>query len=212
MKAKKIYKFKEGKRIKKVTHVPNFVLRFKGKHDSKKPETAANSYCDKLCSRCAALENHECVMAEEILHPSRLEASQILASVNNSKIFLKHMPHARVETSALDIRANSRNRATKSNTEAEVKVKINRLCELNEIIINTNATLEQRIEKTRNICREKINAYMIGLRAGGIPEYDYEINFSNAAMESYSDKHAFGDKAIREQVERLYTAYEEETT
>ena len=47
------------KRIKRITLMPGFLLKIKGKLDSGKGETIPNAYIHKMLSCCAGIENSE---------------------------------------------------------------------------------------------------------------------------------------------------------
>ena len=210
MKSSKVEQFKMGKGIKRVTHMPGFFLRIKGKIDSKKPESAAVSFCEKLFNRCQAIENKETIAAEEILHSVRKQASQILASMNGNQMFLKSIPEAQEELSPIEIRANIRNREAKNNTSLELNNQLKAICEINEVIVNINSTLEQRVEKTRNHCLEKINIYIIGLRSGGHKDFTFVPSFEGKAMTAYNEKHKACDTAINTMAQNVYSRVEED--
>lgn len=209
MKKSKIQKFKDGKGVKKVTAIPNMFLRFKGKKDAKKPASSADAYCQKLLCCCYSYENRETIFAEEILHDYRREAALILADICNNKKKLSSKPERRNGDSPIDIRANARYAADYIAARKEVQSSVNRLCEINEIMISINATLEQRIDKTRNLCIKAINTYMLGLRTGGLADYSFKAEFSGKAIETYYYKHKIGDEAIQKCANIVCINYEE---
>ena len=210
MKNSKIKKFKSGKGIKRVTKTPGFVLKFKGKIDSKKAESAAMAFCEKLFNRCQALENKEIICAEEILYSPRKQASQILAGMSGNQAYLKTIPGTIPEASATHIRANKRNSAARSSVSAELKNQLKSICEIHETITTINSTLEQRIDKTRNLCVEKLNMYIAGLRSGNHKDFTYVPEFSDKALKDYIEKHSIGDSAIRAKAEQVYNVEEDE--
>lgn len=203
MNEKILKKFRKGKGIHKAVKTPMFVLKIKGKQDAKKGVNIAETYINKVKAKCQALENREVLIAEELLYDSRREAAVLMSSMCQDKDILGNIPNARVEASPLDVRANCRNAAQRANTVSIIKGNFEKLVQINELIIDVNACLEQRILKTRHLCTERLNAYSLGVREVHL-EFDNNIEYDNSASAVYEAKHKACDEAIKNTVAMVY--------
>ena len=97
----------------------------------------------------------------------------------------------------MDVRANRRNAAQRANTVSIIKGNFEKLVQINELIIDVNACLEQRILKTRHLCTERLNAYILGVREVHL-EFDNNIEYDNSASIMYETKHKVCDDAMIE--------------
>lgn len=204
MNSKVLNKFRRGQGVLKTIKLPMFVLKWKGKFDAKKGVAIAETYIDKAMSKCASLENREVLMAEEILFVSRKDGAVILSSMCNDKDLLGTIPENREEYSALDIRANRRNANNRLSTIAAIKGNFERLVQINEMIIDINACLEQRILKTRHLCTERINAYVLGVREV-YKDFNCNWSYDNISCDAYFEKHKACDDAIKNTVALVYS-------
>lgn len=203
MNEKILNKFRKGKRICKALKTPMFILKIKGKRDAKKGANIAETYINKVKAKCQALENREVLTAEEILYDLRREAAVLMSSMCQDKDILGNIPNARAEVSPLDVRANRRNAAQRANTVSIIKGNFEKLVQINELIIDVNACLEQRILKTRHLCTERLNAYILGVREVHL-EFDNNIEYDNSASIMYETKHKVCDDAIKNTVAMIY--------
>lgn len=205
MNEKILKKFRKGKGIHKALKTPMFVLKIKGKRDAKKGVNIAETYINKVKAKCRALENREVLTAEEILYDSRRDAAVLMSSMCQDKNILGNIPTARTEASPLDVRANRRNAAQRANTISIIKGNFEKLVQINELIIDVNACLEQRILKTRHLCTERLNAYILGVREVHL-EFDNNIEYDDSASTVYEAKHKACDEAIKNTVSMVYAA------
>ena len=205
MNEKILKKFRKGKGIHKALKTPMFVLKIKGKRDAKKGVNIAETYINKVKAKCRALENREVLTAEEILYDSRREAAVLMSSMCQDKDILGNIPNAKTEASPLDVRANRRNAAQRANTISIIKGNFEKLVQINELIIDVNACLEQRILKTRHLCTERLNAYILGVREVHL-EFNNSIEYDNSASNVYEAKHKACDEAIKNTVAMVYAA------
>lgn len=200
----KLTRFKKGAGVKPVTYAPLCCLKFKGKLDSKKGSTVADACIAKYMSKCAANEGREAIMAENILSNDRKEAAVTITVLQEKKTFLNNAPSQNTASDASSIRENRRN----SEMIRSAKTAIERCCErlntINESIINIDTVLDERILKTRKKACQKINAYISGLRAGKLKDYEIELNFCDDARLVYHQKHRFGDEAITKAIENRH--------
>ena len=203
MNEKQLMKFKEGKGVKKAVKAPMFILRAKGRKDAERSISIAETYIDKVKAKCAAFENREVLMAEEILCESRKEAAVLMSSMRGDKSILDSIPKAREEKSPVDVRANRRNASHRANETERIKRNFERLVSINETIVDVNVCLEQRILKTRHFCSEKLNAYIFGVREVQL-EFNNDVLYDNSACEVYQAKHKACDEAIQRAVEIVY--------
>ena len=203
MNEKILKNFRKGKGIHKAINTPMFILKIKGKLDAKKGTNVAETYINKVKAKCRACENREVLTAEELLYDSRREAAVLMSSMCQDKDILGNIPNAKLETSPLDVRANRRNAAQRANTISIIKGNIEKLVQINELIIDVNACLEQRILKTRHLCTERLNAYILGVREVHL-EFDNNIEYDNSASAVYETKHKACDEAIKNTVAMVY--------
>lgn len=195
--------FRKGKRIKKVTLFPNFLLKLKGKLDAKKGVTVVESFVNKMKERCKANENNEVLKAEKILFLSRKEGAGLLASIKNNRDILQKIPDERIENSAPDIRANRRNTERSLSASSGINDACEKLTSINEFIIDINTCLQQRIMKTRNLCSAKINTYLSGAFEVGA-DYKEDLSYDDTAAMRYIEKHSVCDNAIKTAVDSVY--------
>lgn len=194
----KIHRFKTGKGIKGVTCLPNFILKFRGKIDSKKGSTVADAYIASRYAKCIANESGEATTAERILFKDRQKASVKLKELSENRKYLDNAP-AMIDADDIDsIRKNRRNHSRINSAGDSVSAAIKELNEIYEKIISIDEFLEQRIIKTRKKALVKINSYISGLRAGKLKDYKTEPEFSDEASQSYHLKHSDGDEAIKQ--------------
>lgn len=203
MNEKILKKFRKGKGIHKALKTPMFILKIKGKRDAKKGVNIAETYINKGKAKCRALENREVLTAEEILYDSRREAAVLMSSMCQDKYILGNIPNARAEASPLDVRANRRNAAQRANTISIIKGNFEKLVQINELIIDINACLEQRILKTRHLCTERLNAYILGVREVHL-EFDNNNEYDDSASTVYEAKHKACEEAIKNMVAMVY--------
>lgn len=203
MNEKTVKRFRNFKGIKRVNKQPNFILKLKGKWNAKRGQAIALRYIERLKTKCRALENDEVSTAELILSSYRKEGASILASMCNDKDILGCIPGNKDSTSAMDARINKRNANKRASTVATIKAAYDKLVQLNEVIININVHLVQRILKTRHICSEKINAYVIGV-CEIIPDFEFDNTYVDIATNVYREMHMKGDAAISKAVETIY--------
>lgn len=105
-------------------------------------------------------------------------------------MFISSVPDAEIGTSPQSIRANRANNAQLSSSRGTAKATLEELSQINETIIYIDTILEERIEKIRNHTSEKCHAYISGVRAGKMPDYESPIrDYKNTALEIYHSKH-----------------------
>ena len=192
--------FKEGKKIKAVIKLPNFLLKIKGRLDSRKGKTVADAFIGKLKDKCAAIENKESITAEEMLFNDRKNGAVKLSVMSEVSSKLSQNARDSSLSGVAAIRENRRNESKQRNNESMLSSCIEQLNIINENIINIDTILDERITKTRKKASEKINVYISGLRAGRLKDYEGNFEFNDDARTIYHKKHESGDALIREAV------------
>ena len=167
-----------SERIKRITLLPGFILKWKGKLDSRKGEQIPNAYVRKLLS-CS---------------------SAAITSIACKKRLLDSVPKEVPEDSPYSIRENNRNRKASMEMMADIDQQYEVLSVIQEHITDIHTVLDERVERTRNMGMCSINKYIEGVRSGKLPEYDPEINFFDNAVFVYLRRHEEGDKQIRDYV------------
>lgn len=193
--------FKKGKKIKSATKLPNFILKIKGKFDSRKGKTVPDAYIDKLKSKCESIENNEAIVAEEILFEDRKNGAVCISNISEVKAKLSSQSDTSSLSGAAAIRENRRKNAEMSGNAAKINNCIQQLNGINEHIINIDTILDERITRLRKKSHEKINVYISGVRSGKLKDYECDFEFSNDAQTIYRKKHEKGDELIRKAVE-----------
>ena len=189
-----------AERIKRVTLLPGFILKWKGKLDSRKGEQIPNAFVQKMLSCCAGNENAEVIHTESMLDMDRKNASAAITSIACKKRLLDSIPKEVPEDSPYAIRENNRNRKASKEMLANISQHYEALSVIQERITDIHTVLDERVERTRNMGMCSINKYIEGVRSGKLPEYDPEINFFDNAVFVYLRRHEEGDKKIRDYV------------
>lgn len=203
MNEKAIMKYKKGRKLKKVTIMPDFILRLKGKHDASNSEMIAHAFVCKLQDKCQPLENHEALTAERLLHSFREEAGVLIVKIKDLRKRLATLPETVEEVKATDFRANRRTEASRQNIISEIQADLERLTQIHELINDINTALELRVSKIRNQCSYKIDAYSIGVKSVAT-DFTANVNFNGRAVEKYLEKHQLLDNSISRIVTSIY--------
>lgn len=190
-------KFRNGKGLKPVTRMPNWLLKFKGKLDSKRGSTVADAYIDKLKRKCEAIENVEAITAEGILSDDRKRSSIAIYNIFEKQRFLDNKPEIKENTSAKTIRENRRTAGQISSAKSSIESGYTTLFNVYQSIVNIDTVLDERITKNRKKALEKVNVYISGVRSGKLKDYNADFEFLNDAYEIYKQKHSEDDERIR---------------
>lgn len=185
-----------GNKTKNVTIMPNFVLRLMGRLDAKKGKSVAEAHLMRYFDKCVSIEAEECLVAEAFLKSTRNEGAQQLAVISKQMKLIPEMPGEVEEQHTWDVLENRRRAGAVRSARSAIESARERLYELNENIIHGGTVLEQRISRTRKCARVKMDAYIKGLRAGGLADYTPEIEFSDKASALYYLRHRNLDDAI----------------
>ena len=147
----------ENKRYK-TTHLPGFILRIKGKLDSRKGANTIQAFVKRLVHRVYVLESQEYLLAEELLKNYRTNAAQALF-VLNDMILVK-------ENNKVALQQNRGIAASRAQASATV-------IEANEKISNVHSLFAERILKIRNYNDSKLQQYFSGVTIEVDKSYTY---------------------------------------
>mgnify|MGYP001851467192 FL=1 len=177
-------------KVRQVTRMPGAFLKIKGKMDSRKGAGVCDETIHRWERKLAALESKEAIQAENRLFKPRKEASVILVRLYELEKVQKEFPDNIRNGTVESIRLQRKNTAKKMAAVAEVHNILQKLTAINEMIINTDLILDERINKMRRGLEEKQYAYLSGIRAGKLKDYHYERkNEDDTARELYHNRH-----------------------
>ena len=185
-----------GQKTKNVTIMPDFILKLIGKLDARKGIGVAEAHLRRYLDKCESIEHEECLVAEKFLKSTRNDGAQQLAIISKQSKIIPEMPGSVEEKHAWDVLENRRRAQAVSNAHSAVENARARLYEINEKIVNGGTILDERISRIRKRAGAKMDAYLKGLRAGGLHEFDPEIDYSDNPRVLYYEKHRRLDKAI----------------
>ena len=185
-----------GQKTKNVTIMPDFILKLIGKLDARKGIGVAEAHLRRYLDKCESIENEECLVAEKFLKSTRNDGAQQLAIISKQSKIIPEMPGSVEEKHAWDVLENRRRAQAVSNAHSAVENARARLYEINEKIVNGGTILDERISRIRKRAGAKMDAYLKGLRAGGLHEFDPEIDYSDNPRVLYYEKHRRLDKEI----------------
>lgn len=191
----------DSKRVKPVTRMPGWILRIKGRRDSRKGKGVCDEYICRQRRRLGVAESREVIRAENRLFSSRKEAAVLLARLSEltkaQADIISYNRDSRAET----IRVNRRNAQRRAAASEEIREIVKKLTMINEMLINTDLILDEKINKMRSGLEEKLHAYAAGVRAGKLPDYECVKGAEDdSAREIYRNRHDGLDGKIREVV------------
>ena len=181
--AKEKYGAYSGK-VRQVTRMPGVLLKIKGRLDSRRGKGVCDENVHRWEKKLAALEAKEMIQAENRLFEVRKEASAILTRLSELTQGRLEEVDYRNSDRAQYIRTERKNSAKRAAAVSESRKILEKLTVINEMIINTDLVLDERINKMRK------------------EEED------NSAKEIYSNRHEDLDRRIRTIV-KLYREKEE---
>lgn len=181
----KSFNVKRGKY--KTTYLPGFILRIKGKLDSRKGEGAVNAFKERLIRRVYVLENKEYILAEQLLKDDRKEAAKALFT-------LGYIDPIKGDESKV---AQQRN-MTIGSARAQATTKV---IEAHEAISNIHSVFEERSQKIRNYNDTKLQQYFSGVTL----DMDFSYEYNDEAKERYLRHHKVCDEAIAKYAENAYS-------
>lgn len=180
------------KKIQPVTRKPDFLLKMIGFIDSFLGQTVCDANITKFYKRGNTIEANEIILAEDVLFPSRKEAAIILTGIFDSQNQIDKSS----EIGGCDSIEYTRAIRT---AKAHLKVFIEKLTLINEIIVNADALMEERLYKTKKKTAEKIHAYITGIRSGKLKSYEApSVETDDYVQKIYFSKHDSLDNQIRE--------------
>ncbi len=200
---KKDIKYDIGKKIGTVTRMPAFVLAIQGWLDSRKGEKSIpDAKVESMKNKCTSIEKREALITESRYEPVRKEGKKALKIIKEYKD-MQDAPEIQ-DNSPYAIRERARQQRVKAETkgkQTEAKIK---LLEVKESLVHADIVLVERIRRTREkALNVKIAAYIKGVRKGGIPDYNPNLELVDDAYNIYINKHKLGDEAIFTVAEKI---------
>lgn len=184
-------------KVRQVTRMPGAFLKIKGKLDSRKGAGVCDETIHRWERKLAALESKEAIQAENWLFEGRKEASVILVRLSELEKVQTEISDNIGSGTAESIRLQRKDTARKMAAVAEIHGILQKLTAINEMIINTDLILDERINKMRRGVEEKLYAYTSGIRAGSLKDYQYERKTEDdTAREIYYNRHKELDTRI----------------
>lgn len=171
----------------KTTYLPGFILRIKGKLDSRKGEIAVTAFKKRLIRQVYMLENKEYILAEQLLKDSRKEAAKALFTLGYTSLIED-------DKSKISLQKN----LAKSNSCAEAT---NKVIEVSETISHVHSVFEERSQKIRNYNDAKLQQYFSGVTL----KIDLSYEYNNEAKERYMKHHKRIDEAITKYAESAFS-------
>lgn len=200
----KLKRYRDGRGIRRVIKDAKFILKIKGKSDAKKGNGVIDSFINMAKAKCNALENAEVLLAENFLCDVRDEGERIAKSLEYDKKLMETIPVVDiVGNSAQNIRSQRKSGTQRANITATIKTRVDRLVSIHALIVDVSVCMEQRISKMRNLCSEKLEAYILGVRKV-MPDFNCNIEYADFATKTYVDKHEKKDKDIENIVAKVY--------
>ena len=191
-------------KVRQVTRMPGVFLKMKGKLDSRKGAGVCDETIHRWERKLAAVESKEASQAENWLFEGRKEASVILVRLSELEKVQAEISDDIGEGTVESIRLQRKNTARKTTAVAEIHNSLQKLTAINEMIINTDLILDERINKMRRGVEEKLHAYTSGVRALKLKDYHYESKIEyDTAREIYHNRHEELDTRIAKAI-KLY--------
>ena len=181
MNQKAIQNYKKGKHCKKVTFLPNFILKIKGKLDVSRKESNAHIFINGLYDKCLAIEAYEVSKAEQLLKDYREEGLALFCKVKRYALYT--------------INSSKKDPTEKQKEHKEFRASMKRLDAIHKIIEGVNTALEQRISDTRTHCSRKIDAYTQGVKLVS-PDFYPVTYYYEKSVDEYLSKYKDTDHAI----------------
>lgn len=188
---------KKRKRIRRVCKLPGWILRIKGRLDARNGPPVVNAYIKRLLHRLSSFENREVLWTEDEMHNTRDSAARSLASMKSGKESLASAPAASSGMSARDIRITRIASAEQASLRGSISSARMTVVSANELIIDSNTRVEERVKKMREKTLEKLMFYLHGVRKK-LSDFDCDFTpIENGALEIYMSNHRELDDTIR---------------
>lgn len=186
---------------RKVTRMPNWFLKLKGKYDSSKGSGVCDHFLKKLIKNEALLESSKIIDAENVLFETRKSGALALLTLYETKANILDLPEdVKGETSEA-IRFNRRNAAKRIAAQGVMKTAIESLSQINETIISIETVLDERLMWLRNHTSEKTHIYLSGIHSGKLKDYVFSRDsYDDKSRIIYREKHKNLDAKIQSAV------------
>lgn len=183
-------------KMKVVTRAPNWWLTLTGRIDAKRGESVALAHISGYLDKCSKIEGKEYDAADTLLASTRRDASVALGSLFGVKDEEHQHSAGMGESDVYQIRAEQRRLKREKNAAGEREFHRNKLYQIRPVIIHINTSLSERVHKLRRHTASKIDAYVKGLRKGGLADFEPDLVFSDDAADKYHAENDAIDKAI----------------
>ncbi len=208
--SKKQEKFLNGKKIRKVTVIPNWILRIKGRIDARNGPEVPDAYVEKMYKKLKSFDDYEVRTAENILKAPREAAALNINTLSESSqtIATTNIPHN--DGSARGVRGERTARGKVASAMATSSNSSRSIYSINELIISVNSHLQTRIDQTYLTGLEKCKAYECGVKRK-LPDYsipDFDMN--SDAVNKYQATHKVLDDAVKAETYKCINNTEEE--
>lgn len=171
----------------KSTLIPSFLLRLKGKVDSKKSATAVQAYVHKLVNK---VTTNETILYRDV----EFFLSDIRKKASNSLFFI---------TGTSNPTRNEYNKIAQHEKKEYERLKeaaVSNVIETNEIITHVHSIVEQQSIRIRAFNDKKISEYYSVVN----PDYKITYSYSELPKDKYYIMHKSLDAAIRRFAENAY--------
>ena len=203
-------KFLKGKKIRKVTLIPNWILKIKGRLDARNGPEVPDAYVEKMYKRLKSFDDLEVRTAENILKAPREAAALNINALSESSQTIASTDIPANDGSANGIRNERSARGTLASAKSTFSNSARSIYSINELIVSINSHLRTRIEQTYLIGLEKCKAYECGVKRV-IPDYgipDFDMN--SDAVNKYQEMHKTLDDAVKAETYKCINNSEEE--
>lgn len=192
-------KKRNPQKVKPVTRLPGWLLRQKGKWDSRYGIGRCEKSITRLYKKMAALESNEVIDAENILFPARKDASLLLAELQEHQQKLSENTLPGIDGNSIEAIRKIRKRAAEQEAaNLAQKDSVKKLAAIHETIVSVNTILDERINKIRNTTAEKAHSYIAGIQSGKLKDFCFTEEEDNSARAIYKENHKVLDSHIME--------------
>ena len=164
----------------KTTVLPGFILRIKGRIDSRKGANAVETFIRRMIHKVYVLENQEYMFADKCLKVDRNEAANALSVLGEKSV--ETPPDSKVA------QQHHKNIAAKRSQASA------RIIDAYEHLCHIHALVEEHCMRIRNYNDAKLQQYFSGVTV----DFNKDYAYSDEAKDRYLDHHKACDTAVRE--------------
>lgn len=190
--------YTHGYRIRKITNLPDFVLKILGAFDARDGTTdIAEERIRGYLKRADALVEKEILISSKRALKPRQAGAKLLIRLSEDKENRGCISWRDSPVSPYDIRYNRCSSSAAISFESNIELHKKKLSDVNEKLVQLSDVLDIRIDKTCDKAIVKMSAYIRGVRKK-VDDFDPELVFSQTAYNEYVAKHKKGDTDIAE--------------